>query len=44
MLRFIGIVLAGAVNCIWAFFAGFTAVFTAKMAYYGVRDAIRQPK
>jgi hypothetical protein len=44
MLRFIGIVLAGTVNCIWAFFAGFTAVFTAKMAYYGIRDAIRQRK
>jgi hypothetical protein len=38
MLRFIGVVLAGTVNCIWAFFVGFTAVFTAKMIYYSIRD------
>jgi hypothetical protein len=44
MLRVIGIVLAGIINCIWAFFVGFTAVFTAKMAYYGLRDAMRDRK
>ena len=44
MLKFIGRVLAGVVECLWAFCVGFLVVFTGKMAYYGLRDAIKDRK
>jgi len=44
MLRVIAVILTGIVRCLWAFCVGFAVVFTGKMAYYGLRDAVRDRK
>jgi len=43
-MRLLSKILLGTAECLWAFCVGFAVVFTGKMVYYGLRDALKDRK